>query len=612
MPARFQVTAGRLTRDGVPVVVHGVVYHPSRSGTAMWREYRHGELATDFAAIAAAGFNTVRLYLYWRDAQPSEHEISSLVLGRLRDCVDEAATHGLACLVSLLTIFMNGELLDLPWRAGRDIWRDPDMLAAQERYVSAVAAALAPCSNLLGFDLGDEISAVAPELAATLPASDLASWYRRLRGAIGRHAPGVLVGQANNATAVFGANAFNVANAGSLDLNLVHGFPTWAAGAIESSSSVKATNLAPFLAAVAGAYRPALIDELACYGASEDIAAAYIGAAAVSCVANGALGFIVWCWQDLAYAGEPFTARPLERFMGLLRTDAAAKPAMAAAAAAVRATRGLTRRGGAQAALYLPERLIHSGSSYLDAGGGAVATFYAYLLLKRAHLHFDVVAGELGPHRLVICPGPAHLTATDLARLTGAARAGATVYLSLGDPLHGFAGPDLTGATGDDFSLLTSGRDGFAWEGEDWPIAWTGDLLPALTISAPPDRVLARFPDQSPALVRHRIGPGQVIFCAAPFERQLDQPGRLEERPWHRLYSRLAALAGARPAVWCDQPDIELVPLEAGDDQGRPVLVINHKRAPVAAALCWRDPDIREDVRVDGKNWLIAGAKGRW
>jgi len=612
MGAGFQVIGGRIARDGVPMTVHGVVYHPSRTGTAMWRDASRDEFARDFAAIAGHGFNTIRLYLYWRDAQPAEHELSAEVLGRLRECVDEAAGHGLACLVSLLTIFMNGELIDLPWRQGRDIWRDPNLLDAQERYVAAVASTLATCPNLLGFDLGDEISAVAPELAATLPAEDLASWYARLRGAIHRHVPGVLVGQANNASAVFGRSAFNVTSALSLDLSLVHGFPTWAAGAIESSRSVKATNLVPFLAGVAGAYRPALIDELACYGASDEIAAGYLGAAAVSGLANGALGFVIWCWQDLVCAGEPFTARPLERFMGLLRADGTAKPAMAAVAAAMRTTSGMLRRAQARVGLYLPERLMRRACSYLDADQGPVALFYAYLLLKRAGLNFDLVAGPVEQYRLIFCPAPAHLTEGDLARLAAAVTRGATVYLSVGDPLHGFAGSDLTGVSRVDFSLLTTGLDRFDWAGDEWPIAWSEDLLPAMIISAPEDCVLARFPDQSPALTRHQIGLGQVIFCAAPFERQLDQPGRLAERPWHRLYASVAALAGALPAVWCDQPDLELIPLVTDGEPWRPVLVINHRPAPVGTRLCWRDPDCFEDVRIDGKKWQIVRAEGRW
>lgn len=602
-PAGFSVRAGRLFRGEEPTVVHGVVYHPSAAGTAMWRQADQDEIRRDFAAIAGYGFNTVRLFLYWRDAQPTEDEISAEVLGRLRACVDEAARHGLACLVSLLTIFMNGELLDLPWRRGRDLWRHTGMVAAEERYVSAVASALAGSPNLLGFDLGDEVTAVAPTAADTLTADEVAAWYARLGDAIRRHAPGALVCQANNASAVFGPGAFTVASAGRLDINAVHGFPSWAPGSIESSLSVKATNLVPFLASVAGAYKPAIVDELACYGAGEATAAAYLGATAVSCVANGAIGFICWCWQDLVYSGEPFGERPLERYMGLLRADGSGKPTLSAAVAAIQATRAVDRAAGNPVALYLPERLAGGARSYLDADGGAIATFYAYLLLKRAHLQFDVVAGPLdAARRLVVCPGPVHLTWADLDRLSAAARGGATVYLSFGDPVHGLPRAELTGASPVDFTLLPGGHERFAWDGEQWPVAWTRATLPALTVEAPAASVLARFCGGSPALVEHRVGAGRVIFCAAPFERQLDQPGRLAARPWHRLYARIAALSGASPSVWCDEPDVELVTLRGG----RRVLAVNHRADEVVTEVSWRDPAARHVMRLPGKGWVIA------
>ena len=590
-------------------MLHGVVYHPSGTGTAMWRDASaqasRDAMARDFAAIAGRGFNTVRLFLYWRDAQPAEHEISAGVLSRLRDTVDQAASHGLASLVSLLTIFMNGELLDLPWRGQRDLWRDPDMLAAEERYVAAVAGALAGSPGLLGFDLGDEIPAVAPQAAATLSGGEVQAWYARLRAAIRRHAPGVLVTQANNSAAVFAQTAFTVSGSGPLDLIAIHGYPSWSPGTIESSASVKATNLVPFLAAVAGAYRPALVDELACYGAGDEISAGYLGAAAVSAVANGAIGFIVWCWQDLEFAGEPFGERPLERFMGLLRRDGSAKPALAATAGAIHATRRLAPAQAAAVALYLPERLTRGQRSYLDAGGGAVAAFYGYLLLKRAHLHFEVAVERLDRYRLIVCPGPAHLTQADLRRLGAAARRGATVYLSLGDPLHGFPGTELIGAAVVDFSLLPGQRDHFSWGADDWPVAWTPQTLPALTVTAPAGSVLAAFPDGTPALVSHSLGTGRVVFCTAPFERQLDAPGRLDLLPWHRLYARIAELAGVRPDVWCDEPDVELVPLL----HGRRALAVNHSAAVVTATISWRTGGERV-VRLDGKGWRIFDEEG--
>jgi hypothetical protein len=599
----FRLSRGRLTRGGQPFVVRGVNYHPSRTGTAMWRDFDLAEISRDFAAIAASGFNTVRLFLYWRDIQPDEAGPSAAALERVRQCVESAGASGLACVLSLMTIWMNGERLDLPWRRDRDLWCDPGMLAQEERYVEAVAGVLAGCSGLLALDLGDEVSNVAPADAARLTAAELAGWYARLRGAIRRAAPAVLVCQANDASAVFGTSAFTVANPGPLDLNAVHGFPTWAAGAIESGRSVKATNLVPFLYSASSAFRPTLIDELASYGTSEDVAAGYLGAAAASLLANGGLGFIAWCWQDLAYSGEPFDDRPLERLMGLHRIDGTAKPAMAALTEVIRAAGALRRSGRARIALYLADKTLVAAGSYLDSGSGCLAGFYSYLLLKRAHLDFDVVAGDLAGYDLAFCPSARQLTARDLARFEEVARRGGTVYISLGHYLNGFPGAELTGVRPVDFSLLPAAHAEMSWGDERWPLAWPPHLLPAAEVELAGAEVLGSFPDGRPALTEHRVGRGRIVFCAVPYELQIDGPGRLESCSWHCLYARVAELAGIAPRLRCSDPDIEIAPLNR--DSGTPVFAVNHRSGPVTATVEWEGSGRTLGLTMAGREWRI-------
>lgn len=602
----FSTAGGRLLRAGQPFLALGVNHLPSRAGCRMWSEWDPDALRADFAAMAGAGLNTVRLFLFWRDLEPEPGGPDEERLRRVRHAVELAGEHGLACVLSLLTIWMNGQRLDVPWRRGRSLWRDPEMLEGEERYARAVARTVRDLDNVLALDLGDEVANVDPRDSASLSPAEVRAWYRRLAGAIRDEAPHLLVMQANDTSGVLGASPFGPDNGEPLDLAAVHGFPAWAPGHVESTVSFKATNLVPFLVRYAGAFGVPLVDELGSYGADDAVSAAYLGAAGASAIAGGASGLIVWCWQDIAAADDPYRERPGERSVGLTRLDGSHKPQLEAYRR-LAAAGDLARfeRDRAPVALYLPERVRAAGDSYLDAGAGTTAVLYAHLLLTRAHLPFDVVHGDLDGYALAVCPSVRHLTLCDRERLAAHAERGGTVYLSLGSHLHGFPGPQLAGVEVVDFSLLTEPTSWFTWDGECWPLDWeAGGARPA-TLRAIDAEVLAAYRDGSPAVTAHRAGRGQVVLCGAPLEAQLDRPGRLEALPWERLYRRIAALAGVTPPISCACPSVEVV---AGRVDGcRAAVAINHGSAAVGADLAWSDRGRARSLGLvlEGKGWQV-------
>jgi glycosyl hydrolase family 42 (putative beta-galactosidase) len=375
---------------------------------------------------------------------------------------------------------------------------------------------------------------------------------------------------------------------------------------MESSTCYKATNLPSFLASIGGAYGTPMVDELGSYGTDEPTAAAYLGAAAASALANGASGIFAWCWQDIASTADPYRDRPAERMAGLHRLDGSPKPAMTEFASVVENAGSLTAgRGRARTALFLPQRLRGQGGSYLDGGGGSVATFYSFLLLKRAHIDFDVTTDDLADRDLIVCPSLAHVTSADIERITAAVADGATAYVSLGDHLHGHLGEQLTGTRIVDFELAAPGKAGLCWGGSSWDIAWDTAAVPPVTVRVTTGRVLGSYQDGTPAMVGNRVGKGRVLFCAAPFERQLDQPGRLTSTAWHQLYLRLASLAGVTPAVQCDDADIEIVPLGLADVPA--ALAVNHGPRAVRADLGYQAPAgyRAAHVALAAKEWAI-------
>ncbi|MFI5776806.1 cellulase family glycosylhydrolase [Nocardia sp. NPDC051570] len=598
----FTVRDGRLFRDERPYLALGVDYHPSEAGCRIWTDWDPAAIDRDFTRMAEAGLNTVRFFVFWRDFEPEPGCVDKDMLERLRYVVDAAARAELACVVSLFTIWMNGQRLDLPWRRGRSLWRDDEMVALEEDFARTVAREVGRCENLLAFDLGDEIGCVDPVEAAASTAGEVATWQHRLACALREEAPNVLVLQANDASGVLGASPFGADNSAALDLIGIHGFPVWAPGSIESTLSYKATNLTPFLVNYAAAYGVPLVDELGSYGVDDATAAAYLRASAASALANGASGILAWCWQDIASDTEPYPDRPMERFAGLHRLDGSAKPVMDEYRAIVGAATELAiHRRRPSVAVYLPLRVRAAGGSYLDNGVATVATFFSYLLLKRAHLDFDIVADDPAGYDLVLCPSVGHLTLPDLHRLRAVCDRGGTVYFSLGDHLHGFPGETLVGAQIVDYAPPTEATSAFRWDTDEWAIDWAATRTRATTLRPTTAEVLGRYLDGSPCLLAHRVGQGRFLFTNAPFEGQLDRPGRLTAASWERFYHRIAALAGIGPVADCADPDMEIL---SDDGEGdRRFLLVNHGATPSGTQISWGGVTVK--VELTTKDWTV-------
>ena len=76
--------------DGWPLIRRerfrvGVNYWPARTAMAWWSSFDEDEVAADFARIAAAGLDSVRLFLTWEAFQPAPGTVDAAMLDRLVD-----------------------------------------------------------------------------------------------------------------------------------------------------------------------------------------------------------------------------------------------------------------------------------------------------------------------------------------------------------------------------------------------------------------------------------------------------------------------------------------------------------------------------------------------
>lgn len=583
--SRLEVRGGRLHRDGEPWFPVGVNYHPSRSGVRWLVEWSEPDVTADLDAIAAADLDCIRIFAYWADLEPRPGAHDPAVLERLMRVGELAAERGLAVVCSINTVWMNGERFLPEWLAGRDLWRDPVALEHATAAATAIAEALAATGVTVLFDLGDELPHVDPR-SFDLTRDEVGAWQERLAGALRRARPGSLVLQANEASAVFGRHPFGPDNQAGLDLVGLHGFPLWGPASIGSHASPLASQLVPFLVRYARANGAVLVDEIGAYLAGPEVAARHLHASLPAVAAAGAGGVLAWSWSDVTAPGRPFAERPSERSTGVVDARRRPRPTLAALSALAREARHVWARSAtppAAVALYVPERARAPERTYLQAAAPAgTALFHADVLCTRAHLPRELTTSPAPHHRLIVCPSASRLTERDRTLLHDAVQHGATLLVTLGDPLHGFPGRALTGVELVDFCPGTR-HGGLVVDGTRYPLRWAAGQRAAV-VEAVDAEVLAWFDGGTPALTRRRLGRGEVWFLAAPFEAQLDDPDHIDAAPWHRLYARVAAgLAGLADRPSCGAQDVELAPLVV--DGQRRLLVVNHGTARVVTVL---------------------------
>ena len=62
----------------------------------------------DFGRAASAGFDSVRIFVRWEDAQPTPATIDAVTLNRLVDIADAAVEAGVTLIVTLFVGHMSG------------------------------------------------------------------------------------------------------------------------------------------------------------------------------------------------------------------------------------------------------------------------------------------------------------------------------------------------------------------------------------------------------------------------------------------------------------------------------------------------------------------------
>jgi hypothetical protein len=198
---------------------------------------------------------------------------------------------------------------------------------------------------------------------------------------------------------------------------------------------------------------------------------------------------------------------------------------------------------------------------------------------------------DLSRYALVLCPATQKLRTTTWMALAARARAGATIYWSYLSGDHSFHQggwcpnfEELTGLShrlrygcfdlpGERVTLRADGLDLSLPTGERHSPPYPLARLP-IELTSPDVRALAYDGDGRAAVTVHRLGAGQVVFCAYPIERYLAERPDGSIRDGHRLYQLVGDLAGEGPRYPTHHPHVQSRVIEDGPDD---LVVVQHR-----------------------------------
>jgi endo-1,4-beta-mannosidase len=340
----------------------GVNYLPPGAGMAWLRRYDPAVTREHFRRAAGAGFDSIRVFLPWEDAQPAAGTVDPAVLGHLVDVADAAGQAKVELVVTLFTGHMSGVNWIPAWATGgghrdprfrviaggrvqpgeaglRNWYADPGIAAAQERLAREAAGALAGHPAVWAWDLGNENSncTIPPDRAA----GD--AWLQRMTEAIRAADPGRPITIGTHMEDLEEDRGIGPAEAARhCDFVCMHGYPIyagWAEGPTDHHLLPFLAQVTRWLAGGAGVLfeefgLPTAADPLAARPplVSEASAAAYTARALDALRAAGCTGALLWCFSDYEEALHhlpPLDLATHERSFGLWRSDGSPKPALA-------------------------------------------------------------------------------------------------------------------------------------------------------------------------------------------------------------------------------------------------------------------------------------------
>jgi len=540
-------------KEEYPSFLLGANYWPGFAAIHMWSDWRPDELCKDIEQMKAIGMNTCRFFLFLPDFLAEPDRVDPVMIGRLQIFLEHCESSGLYTLPSFLVGHMSGEDWDVSWRQGRSLITDPELLAAQEYYVSTIVDATYQYECIIGWLLSNEL----PNYIGIHTPAEIRDWTARMVGWIHSADPQkrpVSIGDGAWSPEIIGKQEpFQLRKLNPVqDFVGIHFYS-------RETDPWKLSFTAAFRLCMAREWgKPVIIEEFgtSTTHCSEANQAHYFRQVFHSSLINGAQGALGWCAYDFDTADmRPYSHHLFEEEFGVIRADRSLKPVAKEYGEfqklLQRLEAGDYRREENPAGLLIPSDYYYpypykEKTSFFDEHD-----FYleCFTLLKRANLavrcifepaqlldegggYSHTVALDPKEIPVLFAPRLKFLTKSFLRQLTEYVERGGILYFSYAfdswvkgwQKLAGirhdirFGVPDF--AEDDEITILFKADYGDIGKGEKFRVPNRHDDMelaycPILDYQGD---AIATVQDGNPAIIRNPIGKGVVYFSAHPLE----------------------------------------------------------------------------------------------
>jgi len=609
------------TKEGQRFVLVGINYMPSKAFYRLWEDWNPIQIEEDFKKMKELSLEAIRVPLFWTSVEPKEGAMSPKFLERFDEFLEIAKKHEIY-VMPFLFVGVCVSIWDVPWRRGRNIYKDPEMLKLEHKHAETLATRYADHPAILAWDISDEPY----YYGGNTDADTATSWASLIYEAIKSK------DKIHPVTLGFD-NCHIVQNTGfqierlipAQDFFSVCAYPIYSLKTPESHTSMRSTYFTSFFVKFSQLGKPVLLSEgpgTTTVWTSNQGAGDYYRVVMYSSFINGSIGIMPWILYDYDpkhHKRFPLDDKPYETSFGILHSDGKEK----LPAKELRKFSQLIKKidlerfrfRKPEAALLIPTDYY----KYVELVWPRL--FEAFILAKEAHMEVDFLreGEDLSNYKIVIVPSSLALRTSSWYAFKDYVSQDGCLYFSYGGASKGSPNPlgpffnEIFGVSLEDVIAPKPVEEIIfteEWMNLNQLKLTYPDTTNTSCIKLKTDggRAVGFNSRGNPALVVGRKeSKGLALLATHPIEQYLSViPDVYRKDQTYRIYDAIRTEAGLATPYICDSPFIEVGWMETEEKDEAVLILINHERVSVRATISlkniWQAEDLVKGEKAQVRN----------
>ena len=578
----------------------GTNYMPRKSFYRMWEEWEPSQIEEDFKQLKDLGVKALRIPLFWSSVEPEEGIISPTFLERFDKFLEIACKY---CVYVMPFLFVGVcvDLWDIPWRQGRNIYKDPEMLRLECKQAEILASRYANNHAIIAWDISDEPYYYAGVTDTETATNWVSSIYKAIKSCDKNHP--VTLGFDNNH--IVEDTGFQIEKlAPNQDFFSLCAYPIYGLKTPEAHTSTRSTYFTSFFIKFSDIGKPVLLSEgpgTTTVWTSLERAGNYYKVVMYSSFINKSIGVMPWILFDYNtdhHNKFPLDDKPFETSFGILTSSGEKKPP---AEELKKFSQVIKKIDLEKFHFRKPEAgLLIPKDYYKHVKTIWPRLFEAYILAKEAHIELDLIREgvDLTSYKLIIIPSSLVLRTSSWYALKRYVEQNGNLYFSYGgsrigspnplgpffDEIFGVQLQDRIAPMPSERLLFT--KDWMSLKGKKLEYSKT-DEASCLEVKPDKGRVIAYDSHKNPAIiVNEQKGKGTAMLVSHPIESYLSVlPDAYLSDKTFLIYEALKKTAKLSCPITCYNPYIEVGLMETDDKDEAVIILINHERVKIKTSI---------------------------